>query len=275
MNALTGELAKYLSSNGLEIIQFQGADQAWGYRENEPVFAFISDPLDGSMAFQNAMSLYWASAEYISKPWCLFMITGSPMIPYHRQMLENLASQYNIKILESPSQLELVRNVEEQLSLLVSIMHRYTEPEKKNQFRTFGDSIRVWKDQKPVFEEITNVEIKVGDLSRYELEGKLVSSRTTVPLTIQSGESSIEGILPRLIQTDPMVFDTEHRNLPIVFILNIDQGTFTSRFEADKGNLIEASSYESLITAFNNTDELSFTDQNTGNIVFTLSVIRK
>ena len=109
MTALTGEITEYLTSNGLEIIPFHGADQAWGYRENEPVFAFISDPSDGSMVFQNAMSLYWATAEYISRPWCLFMITGAQMMPHYRQMMENLAAQYNIEILESPPQDELMR----------------------------------------------------------------------------------------------------------------------------------------------------------------------
>ncbi len=273
MTVLTGELAEYLINNGLELIPFHGVDQAWGYRENEPVFAFISDPSDGSMAFQNAMSLYWATAEYISRPWCLFMSTGAPMMPHHRQMLDNLSVEYNIMILESPSQDELLGLVKTQLSRLASTMKRYIKSDAKNPFLSFSESIRGWKDHKPVLEEVTKVEVKIGDLTQYEVDGHLVPSRTTVPLTVQSGDFSIEGILPRLILADPLVFYTEHRNLPIVFKLDLGENTFTTRFEADKGNLIEASSYESLITAFKSTGEISFTDQNTGEKVFNLSVI--
>ena len=271
MTGLTGELTEYLTNNGLELIPFHGVDQAWGYRENEPVFAFISDPSDGSIVFQNAMSLYWATAEYISRPWFLFMATGAPMMPHHRQMMENLATEYNIKILESPSEDELLGLVKTQLTSLLSIMHRYIKTDS-NKSRAFSESIRGWKEQKPVLEEVTNVETMIGDLSQYEEDGHLVPSRTTVPLTVQSGESSIDGILPRLVQADPMVFYTEHRNLPIVFKLDLGENTFTTRFEADKGNLIEASSYESMITAFKSTGEISFIDQNTGKLVFTLSV---
>ena len=273
MTVLTGELAEYLINNGLELISFHGVDQAWGYRENEPVFAFISDPSDGSMAFQNAMSLYWATAEYISRPWCLFMSTMAPMMPHHRQMLENLAVEYNIRILESPSQDELLGLVKTQLSCLASTMKRYIDSSTENPFVSFGESIRGWKDNKPVLEEVTKVGVKIDNLTQYEVDGYLIPSRTTVPLTVQSGDFSIEGILPRLILADPLVFYTEHRNLPVVFNLDLGENTFTTRFEADKGNLIEASSYESLMTAFKSTGEISFTDQNTGEMVFTLSVI--
>jgi hypothetical protein len=271
MTALSGEIADYMTSSGLELIPFHGVDQAWGYRENEPVFAFISDPADGSMVFQNAMSLYWATAEYISRPWCLFMITGAPMMPHHRLMLENLAVEYNIVILESSKQDELLGLVKAQLASLTSIMHRYIESGAEK--ASLGESIREWKEQKPVLEEVTKVEVKIGDLTQYEQNGRLVPSRTTMPLTIQSGDSSIEGILPRLMKSEPLVFYTEHRNLPIVFNLDLGEGTFTTRFEADKGNLIEASSYESLMTDFKRTGEISFTDQNTGETVFQLSVI--
>jgi hypothetical protein len=273
MTALSGEITEYLTSNGLELIPFHGINQAWGYRENEPVFAVISDPEDGSMVFQNALSLYWATAEYISRPWCLFMMTGAPMMPHHRQMLENLAVEYNVVILESPTQDELQGYVEAQLTSLTSIMHRYIESGAEKRSVSLGESIREWKEQKPVLEEVSKVEVKVGDLTQYELDGRIVPSRTTVPLTIQSGVSSIEGILPRLIQSEPLVFYTEHRNLPIVFNLGLGESTFTTRFEADKGNLVEASNYESLMTAFKSTGEISFTDQNTGKTVFDLSVI--
>ena len=81
MSLPSDEIHAYLTSNGLEVIRFQGADLSYGYRENEPAFAFIHDEGDGSMAFQKAMGLYWATAEYISKPWCLVMVTALPMLP--------------------------------------------------------------------------------------------------------------------------------------------------------------------------------------------------
>ena len=96
MSLPSDEIHAYLTSNGLEVIPFQGADLYYGYRENEPVFAFIVDGGDGSMAFQKVMGLYWSTAEYISKPWCLVMVTALPMMPHNRQMLDNLGAQYNI-----------------------------------------------------------------------------------------------------------------------------------------------------------------------------------
>lgn len=266
-------LVEFLKSNGLDSIQFQGEDQAWGYREHEPVFAFISDPSDGSMVFQNAMSLYWATAEYISKPWCLFMITGAPMMPHHKQMLDNLGTQYNIHLLESPSDELIIESVKGQLTRLTSTMARYTPTNIDNPSSSLGKSIKGWKQEKPVLEEVTPVNIKLGDLTQYLVDGKIALSRTTVPLSVHSGDSEIDGILPRLVQVEPLIFYTEHRNLPIVFTIDTGENTFTTRFEADKANLIEATSYESLISDFKRKGEIAFIDQNTGSSVFDLSVI--
>jgi hypothetical protein len=274
MNVTRGGLEDYLSSNGLRKIPFQKVDQAWGYRENEPVFAFIHDPSDGSTSFQNAISLYWATAEYISRPWCLVFSTETPMMSHHNQMLQKLAAQYRIIVHESPSDEALLKSVNAQLSDLTRIMARYIDSNAENPLVSLGGSINEWKEKKPVLEEVTEVEIILGDLSQYEENGVLAPSRTTVPLSVQSGKALIEGVLPRLIQVDPVIFYTEHRNLPIVFKLDICEGTFTSRFEADKSNLIEATNYESLITAFKSSGEVSFIDQNTGKNLFDLSVIR-
>ena len=272
MSYSSGRIDDYLSSNGLMEITFHQADQAWGYRENEPVFAFINDPGDGSKNFQNAVNLYWASAEYISKPWCFYMVTQSKMIPHQKQILENLGSQYRIIQLEAPFELELLDSVKSQLTQLVSIMDRFIDPQKSNPYRSLSCSIKEWKIKKPIFEDVIKVNMIMGDLSQYEVNGELIPSRSTVPLTVQSGENIIEGILPRLVQKDPIIFYTEHRNLPVVFKLDLGVNTFTTRFEADKGNLIEATNYESLITAFKSSGEVSFIDQNTGNTVFDLSV---
>jgi len=265
----------FLTSNGLVIIPFQCADAAYGFRENEPVFAFIQDEGDGSMAFQRAMSLYWATAEYISKPWCLIMVTGIPMMPHNKQMLDNLGALYNIRLLEAPQDGALMEVVAEQLNQLTSVMQRYIDTDAPSPSASLGESIRSWKAEKPILEDVIPVEVEPGDLSMYEENGKMVPNRTTVPLTAKSGETEIEGVLPRLIQSEPhLVFYTEHRNLPSVFRLDLGDQTLTMRFEADKANLIEATSFESLVTAFKSKREITFSDPNTGLTVFNVRARR-
>ena len=270
------EIHTYLTSNGLERIPFQGADIAYGYRENEPVFAFIQDGGDGSTAFHKVMGLYWATAEYISKPWCLVMVTALPMMLHNRQMLDNLGIQYNIRLLETPPDGAILEVVTEQIGNLTSVMHRYIDPNASNPSASLGDSIRAWKAEKPALEDVIPVEVELGFLSVYEKNGKMAPNRTTVPLAVTSGEVEIEGVLPRLVQSEPhLVFYTEHRNLPSVFRLDlgVDQ-TLTMRFEADKANLIEATSFESLVTAFKSKHEITFSDPNSGQTVFNVRARR-
>ena len=272
----SAEIHAYLTSNGLELIPFHGPDMAYGYRENEPVFAFIQDGGDGSMAFHIAMGLYWATAEYIRKPWCLVMVTELPMMFHNRQMLDNLGAQYNIRLLETPQDGAIIEVVTEQLGHLISIMHRYIDLNASNPSTSLGDSIRAWKAEKPVLEDVTPVEVERGNLSIYEEKGKMTPNRTTVPLTVTSGEAEIQGVLPRLVQSEPyLVFYTEHRNLPAVFRLDLgDTQTLTMRFEADKANLIEATSFESLVTAFKSKREITFSDPNSGLTVFNVRARR-
>ena len=267
------EISDYLTSNGLEIITFQGVDSAYGYRENEPVFTFIADQGDGSIMFHNAMNLYWAMAEYISKPWCLIMVTRTPMMPHNRQMLDNLSTQYNIRLIEGPQEGEIMDEVRFQLDDLVAIMHRYVG-DVSNKTASLGEAMRLWKDEKPFLEDVIPVEVKLGDLFIYEENGRLAPNRTTVPLTAVSSGAEIDGVLPRLVQSEPhLVFFTEHRNLPVVIKLELGETPkLTLRFEADKGNLIEATSFESLVTAFKSTRGISFNDPNTGEIIFNLRV---
>ena len=269
------EISDYLTSNGLELIQFQGADSAYGYRENEPVFAFIADQGDGSMAFHKAMNLYWATAEYISKPWCLIMVMGTPMMPHNKQMLNNLSTQYNIRLIEEPKEDEVMAEVRSQLDDLRTIMHRYVG-DVLDKSASLRRSMRLWKAEKPFQEDVIPVEVKLGNISFYEENGRLAPNRTTVPLTAVSGDTVIEGILPRLVQTEPnLVFFTEHRNLPVIFKLELGKTPeLTLRFEADKGNLIEATSFESLVTAIKSTGEISFNNPNSGESVFNLRVKR-
>ena len=271
----SNEINDYLTSNGMEVIPFQGADLAYGYRENEPVFALIQDSGDGSMAFQKAMGLYWATAEYISKPWCLVMITSLPMMPHNKQMLDTLGAQYNIQPLEAPQDGDITDVITEQLGHLTSILHRYIDQDASNPSVSFGASIRAWKSRKPSIEDVFKVQVEMGDLTLYEENGRLVPNRTTVPLTVKAGDAEIVGVLSRLVQSEPhLVFYTEHRNLPSVFRLDLGSQTLTTRFEADKANIIEATSFESLVTAFKSKREITFSDPNTGQTVFNLRAKR-
>jgi len=263
------EIHAYLTSNGLELIPFQGADTAYGYRENEPVFAFIHDPGDGSMAFHKAMGLYWATAEYISKPWCLIMVTEVPMMPHNKQMLDNLGTQYNIRLLETPQDGAVLDITTEQLNHLTYLLQRYIDPNASNPSVSLGKSFRAWKADKPVLEDVIPVEIEPRAVSIYEENGLMVPNRTTVPLAVTSGAAELEGVLLRLVQSEPhLIFYTEHRNLPSVFRLDLGDQTLTMRFEADKANIIEATSFESLVMAFQLKREIKFIDQNSGQTVF-------
>lgn len=268
MTHLPPTLGEYLETNGLHPITYHNLNHAWGYRENEPVFAFILDPGDGSLGFQDAMNLYWATAGFISKPWCLIMVIQAPMKPRNKQILNNLASRYNIQILEDPSPQRVMRVVKQELTTLTSLMSRYIQPGTENPSVSLAESIKSWKGEPVVHLETHNVSVETLNLELYETQGELLPSRGTIPLTAQSGEEEIEGILFRLIQNHPPVFHTEHRNLPVVLSINLGKQVFTTRFEADKGSLIEAAGYESLMRAFKCLDEISFINPNTGLPVF-------
>ena len=260
------EVDEYLQENGLNRIDFQGTDTAWGYRENEPIFAIIQSS-DGGAAFQSAMSLYWAAAEYIMKPWCLFLLVDE-LAPHFMQMLENLKSQYNIQII--PIGDSLLDEVKEQLDKLVALLDEYIPEDSENPSKALGESIRNWREKKPASEYQYHVAIETGNLEVYMENGQLVPSRKTIPLTAASGETRIDGILPRLMSIeDGLSFDTEHRNLPMVFKLHIgEESTLVTRFEADKCNIIEAASYWSLHKDYTRTKKLAFIEPNTGDILF-------
>ncbi len=264
MKPAVEDLNSFLLENGMKTIQFHGTDYAWGFREDEPVIALIAKS-DGSEAFQVAMSVYWASAEYIAKPWCLFIITEFE--PHQRQMLENLAKQYNI---ETTSPDNLLSKTEEQLRRLTEILKVYIPEESENQLISLGESMKRWREEKPVKEHSFKVQVETGNLNIYKENGELVPSRKTAPLTAISGDSSIEGILLRLISIDyGLYFDTEHRNLPMVFKLSVSEASsLVLRFEADKSNLIEAASFWSLLKDFSSTNRLAFIEPNTGDILF-------
>jgi len=67
MSAATREVETYLLENGFRRVSFTGTEYAWGFREGEPILAFIGGR-DGEEGFQAAAQLYWSSADYIMKP---------------------------------------------------------------------------------------------------------------------------------------------------------------------------------------------------------------
>jgi hypothetical protein len=260
------EVEAFLLENGLNRIDFHGTDYAWGFREDEPIIALIQSS-DGGAAFQAAMSLYWAAAEYIAKPWCLFLeVEGLAL--HHRQMLDNLTKQYNIQVLSGD--VKLFVSVKNQLNRLVTILEEYIPVCSTEPLKALGDSVKTWREEKPVNEYRYDLEIETGKLGIYEENGALIPSRKTIPLTAASSDVSIEGILPRLVNIeDGLSFDTEHRNLPMVFKLHIGETSqLVTRFEADKSNIIEATSFWGLHQGFTLTNKLAFIEPNTGDILF-------
>ena len=131
-------------------------------------------------------------------------------------------------------------------------------------------SIKQWREKKPVHEYSYMVEVETGNLDIYRENGELVPSRKTIPLTVSTGKARIEGILPRLISIkEGLFFDTEHRNLPMVFRLEIGVlSRLVFRYEADKGNIMEATSFWFFYQCFLSTGKLAFIEPNTGDILF-------
>ncbi|MBD3173467.1 hypothetical protein GF326_13480 [Candidatus Bathyarchaeota archaeon] len=255
------EINSYLLHRGFEPLEYSVLDYAWGWRPEEPVIALIE-----TASFQSAMNLYWSSAEYITKPWCL-LINGDK-VPSHQQiLLEKLSRQYNI---HSVNPEEYLPSVKQQLTRLVKILDTYIPDGSRNPLMDLGDSVKTWREMKPVNEYKYSVEIETGNLDAYKVDGELVPSRKTIPLTIRSNRAIIEGVLPRLVDTIPYpLFDTEHRNLPMVLRLRLgDRSQLSLRFEADKSNLLEATSFWRLHGEFIDTGKIEILENNTGKILF-------
>ena len=263
MSSPIESLDTLLQDNGLNQINFHGTDYAWGFREDEPIIALITKQ-PPELAFQSAMSLYWASADYISKPWCLLLDVEIP--PHQKGMLENLAIQYNIQQVDAE---KLVNTAVTQLAKLGEILEAYIPENTDKPVKTLGESIKRWRSEKPFHEYNYKTDIQLGNLDVYKENGELVPSRKTIPLTATSGDNRIDGILPRLMDTDNgLFFDTEHRNLPMVFKIDTRKDEITLRFEADKSNIIEATAFWGLQKAFTMTKGLAFIEPNTGDILF-------
>ena len=256
---------QFLQENELDRIDFHETSYAWGFRENEPIIALIEGS-DGGSVFQSVMGLYWASAEYIAKPWCLLLMVDNIPLP-QMQMLEKLSKQYNIQQVSGETLLPIISS---QLKKLTEILDEYIPENTSDPIKTLGESMRSWSAVKPVHEYTYHPEIEVGPLDLYRENGQLVPSRKTVPLIAASGEKRVEGILPRLMDIkNGLYFDTEHRNLPMVFRIRTgDEPMLVTRFEADKCNIVEATSFWSLHQDFKQTNRLAFIEPNTGDILF-------
>jgi hypothetical protein len=253
--------SSYLLHNGLEPLKYRDLDYAWGWRPDEPVIALIE-----TGSFQSAMNIYWSSADYITKPW--YLLINGDRVPGHQQIfLEKLFHQYNI---QSVNPEEYLPSVKQQLIRLIKILGSYIPFDSRNPLMALGSSVKTWRETKPVNEYKYSVEIEVGNLDTYKVDGELVPSRKTIPLTIKSNKARIEGILARLVDTTPnLLFDTEHRNLPMVLRLRLgDRPQLLLRFEADKSNLIEATSFWSLHGEFIDTGKIEILENNTGKILF-------
>ncbi|MCW4012776.1 MAG: hypothetical protein NWF07_07265 [Candidatus Bathyarchaeota archaeon] len=259
------ELEQYLQENGLTRTEFHGTTYAWGFRENEPIIAYINEK-DPGLAFQSIMSLYWASADYITKPWCL-LVEAENIPPHQKGMLDNLASQYNIQLVSEET---LFSTARKQLDNLVGILNEYIPENSENPLKMLGESIKGWRQEKPAKEYSYKVKIETGNLDIYKENNELTPNRKTIPLTATSGNNRVESILPRLVEAgETLVFDTEHRNLPMVYKLIIGEDSrIITRFEADKGNIIEATGFWGLYHAFNASKRLAFIEPNTGDILF-------
>jgi len=156
------------------------------------------------------------------------------------------------------------------MGLLTSILDEYIPEGSENPLKDLGESVRRWRQSRPCSRKVFPVHIEVGNLDVYREGGELKPSRKTTPLTVVANKASIEGILPRLVSVqDGAVFDTEHRNLPMVFriCLGVDSQLVT-RFEADKSNIIEATRYWRLLKEFEAVGRLSFIEPNTGETLF-------
>lgn len=256
------EIDAYLQEKGMDRVEFHGIDQSWGFREGEPIIGVIGRR---ESAFQAAMSLYWASADFITKPWCLLLV-DSGLHDQQKAMLDNLSRQHNIRMV---SEDRLFTVIESQLDWLVKVLDVYIEY-NENPINSLGESMKKWRTDKPAHEHSFRVDTETGKLDVYMENGELSPGRKTIPLTVTSDDARIEGVLPRLVSTENgLLFDTEHRNLPVVFKLQVaEDSELVMRFEADKSNIIEATVFWGLFNSFTVKNKLAFIAPNTGDTLF-------
>jgi len=236
---------------GFDVGGYMGADVAWFLREGEPVFSFALDSGDGSGGFMETLGMYWGSAEYINKPWCHFLVqVGGALNPEHRAMLEALASQYQVRVLDDPRPGDLRTLLDERVAYLVKALGRYTPD---GSVASLKRSVGAWMVERP------RMEVKYGCSASYDPGvlavfsegGGLEPSRMAVPVSLVAGWARLEGVLLRLVEAGGVLrFSSEHRSLPLVVELGLGGEPWLGlRFEAEKGNLAQAVAFEEFLVA--------------------------
>jgi len=236
---------------GFAVGGFMGADQAWLFRDGEPVFTFIIDDGDGGKGFTETLSLYWGSADHIAKPLFHFLVlAGGALNPEHRTMMDSLASQYRVKVLTEPSALELEGLIDAEVADLLRVMDRYCD----GTVASLRRSVAAWADERP----------RVGACLRCESEydparlhvfaegGSLRPSRMAVPCSLETPGVALESVLLRLVEAGQSLrFSSEHRNLPLTvdFVLGEGGSALSFLYEPEKGNLAQAYQFEEFLAS--------------------------
>ena len=236
---------------GFAVGGFMGADQAWLFRDGEPVFTFIVDDGDGGRGFTETLSLYWGSADHIAKPLFHFLLlAGGALNPEHRAMMDSLASQYRVTMLTEPSAQELKRLVDAEVADLLKVMSRYcggTVPSLRR-------SVAAWADERPRVRVSLRCEPEydLAHLQVFAEGGSLRPSRMAVPCSLEAPGVTLESIMLRLVEIgDVLRFSSEHRNLPLTvdFTLGGGGSALSFLYEPEKGNLAQAYRFEEFLAS--------------------------
>jgi len=259
--------------HGFTVGSFMGADQVWLIRDGEPVFTFIVDDGDGGRGFMETLSLYWGSADYVSKPLYHFlMLAGGALNAKQGAMMGSLASQYRVRILAEPSKAKLGRIIDDDLARLTRVMRRYCD----GSVASLATSIRDWSKKSPVFSYSFRCEAayELGDLAVFGEGGSLKPSRRAVPCSVGANGVTLESVLPRLVDADSVLrFSTEHRNLPMTLEFQLGEGSsMMLRYEPSKGNLVQAYEFEEWLAAAKEHGDVKLVDSQSSRVLveFTL-----
>ncbi len=259
--------------HGFTVGGFMGADQAWLIRDGEPAFTFIVDDGDGGRGFMETLSLYWGSADYVSKPLYHFLVlAGGALNAEQGAMMGSLASQYRLRVLGGPSTVELGCIIDEDVARLIRVMHRYCD----GTILSLMESVRGWAERNPEFSEgfRCGAAYEPGDLAIFSEGGSLKPSRRAVPCSLEAHGVALESVLPRLVEAGGVLrFSTEHRNLPMTLEFTLGEvSSLTLRYEPGKGNLVQAYEFEEWLAAATEHRDLKLVDSQSSRVLveFTL-----
>jgi hypothetical protein len=224
----------------------------WFFREGEPIVTFLMEPEDSFKLVEESMNLFWTPDTNINKPWCLICIlTGGKFEPSHRDTFQSLSSEFRVGLFDIDNISLLDEFIDEQVSILIQILGRYSPYRTLN---SLCQSIKRWKegDQSTLIRFKANVISNESYLAILKTGHNLI--RSTPPMTIEDSNGIIyEGILPRLMEekNDVYFFSTEHRNLPfkLSFTIEGNESSIELCFEPDKGNVLQAITFEQVLEA--------------------------